>query len=260
MQAARQGMRKEHLTPLERGIFAAFQCDKEVATCASAIRGTTICGTTIRHEVRAGARSTRSGAETLAWMLSTDPGTADSGKRIALRVAGAAIRGILDLDYAVVRYPLRLTGCPINDPLRLHRAHVRHIASTGCHLTHFYAANLEVDGMFTMPDCSVRSLARLSGARISALLVLDGTRIAAGPRPEAGDLQRGLPRRGDGGRPNARGPGSMWMARIQRPGRGEPARDAGRGRPAGERREAGEFLRELARGAEDADQRKPPGA
>jgi hypothetical protein len=172
-------VRVEDLTPVERKLREAF------------LRGDDL-DLRMRHLARddpkdgakwGSARTVR--AAVIAWLL-TAPGKPDTA-HAALRLTGAKVVGELDLDYSGVAYPVRFTACHLAGPIRLYDAQTRHFSLTGCHLGHFYAANLTVNGTFRMSECVVTGIVRLSNAHISAMANLVGTRVTAAP-----DLRPGI--------------------------------------------------------------------
>jgi hypothetical protein len=170
-------VRVEDLTPAERKLQAAFLRGEDLD-----LRTRVPARDDPKHGAKWGsARTIR--ATVIAWLLTT-PGAPDT-MHAALRLTGARVVGELDLDYAHITCPVRLSDCHIAGPIRLYDAQTRHFSLVGCHIGHYYAANLTVNGTFRMSGCTVTGVLRLSNVHVSAMANLSGTRVTAAldPRP-----------------------------------------------------------------------------
>ncbi|SEG48860.1 hypothetical protein SAMN04489712_105501 [Thermomonospora echinospora] len=96
-------------------------------------------------------------------------GTAEEGEVAALRVVGARITGILDLQYATVEHAVRLWGCHFERAAILYGAHVRQLNLSHSYLPALEAATLHVEGVLRLTDCRVPGQVRLGGARLSGI-------------------------------------------------------------------------------------------
>lgn len=99
------------------------------------------------------------------------------GEVAALRVTGARVAGQLNLAYATVEHPIRLTGCRFEETPRLYGARVRQMNLSGSHLPGLDAATLHVDGVLRITDCRIPGQIRLGGARLSGALFLERARL-----------------------------------------------------------------------------------
>lgn len=204
-------MRVEDLTPVERKLHEAF------------VRGADFdlrARSPARDDPGGGAkwgaaRTVR--AEVVAWLLTSsgavDAADAAGAARPALRLTGAKVAGELDLDYSVIVHPVRFTGCRLTGPVRLYDAQTRHFSLAGCHLGHFYGANMTVNGTFRMSECVVTGVLRLSNAHVSAMANLTDTRVVAAPDPRPGitNAPTGAAVEAD----RLRVDGHLWMAGFE---------------------------------------------
>ncbi|RAY12743.1 membrane-associated oxidoreductase [Actinomadura craniellae] len=104
-------------------------------------------------------------------------GSAEEGEVAALRVAGARITGVLDLQYATVEHAIRLWGCHFERPAILYGARVRQLNLSHSYLPALEAATLHVDGVLRLTDCVIPGQVRLGGARLSGALFMERARL-----------------------------------------------------------------------------------
>ncbi|MGI8334870.1 hypothetical protein ACRYCC_33370 [Actinomadura scrupuli] len=117
-------------------------------------------------------------AEVLRALLLSSPA---AGTEVpALRVSGARIRGVLNLQYGTVAHPVRLMGCHFERTPNVYGAQTRQLNLSGSFLPGLRAATLRVEGVLRMTGCRVRGEVRLGGARITGALFLDGAHLGAG--------------------------------------------------------------------------------
>ncbi len=94
-----------------------------------------------------------------------------------VRLRGVRISGLLDLQAAVLRCPLRLDSCFLDKPVRLDQATAMSLSVTGCQLAGLTGEMLTAKAL----DLSGSTLAgplRLRGADITGALSCRGTRLA----------------------------------------------------------------------------------
>ncbi|MBL1098314.1 membrane-associated oxidoreductase [Streptomyces coffeae] len=156
------------LTPLERRIWQAFP------------RGLAI---DVRRDGREDPATIQDAERTVrAEVIRTLilGGSSASGEAPALRVAGAAITGVLDLQHAEIRHPIRLTSCHFQHSLELDGTQTRQLDFSGSHLPALAATSLRVDGALRLTNCRIAGSVRLSNAEISGGVFLDGAHLGSG--------------------------------------------------------------------------------
>ncbi|MGH3984110.1 MAG: hypothetical protein ACRDST_15870, partial [Pseudonocardiaceae bacterium] len=128
----------------------------------------------------AGARLDLAGAEVpaalLVGLLAGAPLQAE-GRIPALRLAGAVIRGPLELPGATVPALVELTGCNLDEPIDLYAAELTGWRLARCTLPGLQAANLRVRSELALENCTVTGPVVLPDARIEGPLRLIGTRL-----------------------------------------------------------------------------------
>ncbi|MEU9224079.1 membrane-associated oxidoreductase [Streptomyces massasporeus] len=105
----------------------------------------------------------------------------EDGETAALRLAGARITGVLNLQYADIDHAVRLSGCFFEDVPVLYAARLRQMNLRGSVLPGLDAATLRVDGVLRMSDCLFDGPVRLGGAQISGALFIDDAEIDEPP-------------------------------------------------------------------------------
>ncbi len=105
----------------------------------------------------------------------------EDGETAALRLAGARITGVLNLQYADIDHAARLSDCFFEDTPVLYAARLRQLNLRGSVLPGLDAATLRVDGVLRMSGCLFDRPVRLGGAQISGALFLDGAGIDEPP-------------------------------------------------------------------------------
>ncbi|WP_149552154.1 membrane-associated oxidoreductase [Streptomyces marokkonensis] len=156
------------LTPLERRIWQAFPRGAAVDVRRDAREDpATVRGTerTVRAEV----------IRTLLLGGASEPGEAP-----ALRVAGARITGVLDLQHAEIRHPIRLTSCHFRGALELDGAQIRLLDLSGSCLPALAATSLRVDGALRLTNCRAAGGVQLSNAQVSGGIFLDHAHVGTG--------------------------------------------------------------------------------
>jgi hypothetical protein len=106
------------------------------------------------------------------------------GELAALRVNGARITGRLDLRYATIAHPVRLSGCRFDEEPELYGAHLRQLNLSRSFLPGLVAQTIRMDGVLRLTECRVPGQLRLGGARLSGALFLERARLGEDGAPE----------------------------------------------------------------------------
>ncbi|WP_031169555.1 hypothetical protein [Streptomyces durhamensis] len=106
-------------------------------------------------------------------------GPTEDGEIPALRLGGARITGVLDLQYGVIDHPLRLSDCFFEDVPQLYASRLRHLSLSGSVLPGLAAAALRVEGDLHLTGCRFPGQVRLGGTHITGTLFLDRAEITA---------------------------------------------------------------------------------
>ena len=134
----------------------------------------------IRRAFTTGAVLNLAGAEVagaqLAGLLVATPRSAD-GNIPALRLAGAVVRGPVQLPGATVTALVELTDCTFDSPIDLYAAELAGWRLTRCTLPGMQAANVRVHSELALQDCTVNGQIVLPDARIEGPLRLIGTSV-----------------------------------------------------------------------------------
>lgn len=164
-------MQIDDLTPAEERMWRAFPRGQDVdfrgAADEDPARGTDW-----------GPERTVRAAVVRALLLSAPQ---EDGEVAALRLAGARITGVLNLQYGEIDHAVRLSDCFFEDVPVLYAARLRQLNLRGSALPGLDAATLRVDGVLRMSGCQFDGPVRLGGAQISGALFLDGARIEEPP-------------------------------------------------------------------------------
>jgi hypothetical protein len=109
---------------------------------------------------------------------STTPPTPDNRRLRALRLTGARLDGVLDLEAAVLECDLVLTDCCFDAPINLRDAQASAIRLPGCHLPGITANGLRVRSNLNLRSVvTTHGEVRLIGAHIGGQLSLDGASL-----------------------------------------------------------------------------------
>lgn len=106
----------------------------------------------------------------------------DPGRRPALRLRGARVRGRLDLMGAEILCPLVCEYCHFDEPVRLVETTARTVRLVRSSLHSLNAARLGVSGILNLYLSTVRAGIRLDRARVSGEISLRGARIGPDDR------------------------------------------------------------------------------
>ncbi|MFI2629624.1 membrane-associated oxidoreductase [Streptomyces collinus] len=105
----------------------------------------------------------------------------EDGETASLRLAGARITGVLNLQYSDIDHAVRLSDCFFEDVPVLYAARLRQLNLRRSVLPGLDAATLRVDGVLRMSDCLFDGPVKLGGAQLSGALFLDGADIGEPP-------------------------------------------------------------------------------
>ncbi|MFJ7335230.1 membrane-associated oxidoreductase [Streptomyces sp. NPDC101116] len=105
----------------------------------------------------------------------------EDGETAALRLAGARITGVLNLQYSDIDHAVRLSDCFFENVPVLYAARLRQLNLRRSVLPGLDAATLRVDGVLRLSDCLFDGPVRLGGAQLSGALFLDGADIGEPP-------------------------------------------------------------------------------
>jgi hypothetical protein len=151
------------------------------------------------------------------------------GRIPALRLAGAVVRGPLELPGATVTALVELTGCAFDEPIDLYAADLIGWRLTRCTLPGLRAASLRARSELALEECTVTGPVVLPDARVEGPLRLIGTRLRTADGPVLVGVRmvirgvldaRGLQAQGQVQLSGARVDGNIDLrgARLARPG------------------------------------------
>lgn len=100
-------------------------------------------------------------------------GPRQDGEIPSLSLAGARVTGLLDLQYATVEHPVRLSHCHFEQPPRLYGARLRELNLSESVLPGLVAHAVTVDGVLRLTRCRFHGRVRLGGAQITGSLYLE---------------------------------------------------------------------------------------
>jgi adhesin HecA-like repeat protein len=116
-------------------------------------------------------------AQLLVELLTGRTGPKDARPR-AVKLAGARVTGMLDLEAAALACPLTLRGCSFAEAVNLDEAHAPAVRLPGCHLPGLTAKQLETRGNLELDHgFTASSGVDLRGARIGGDVVIAGATI-----------------------------------------------------------------------------------
>ena len=99
----------------------------------------------------------------------------------AVRLFGARITGVLDLDFAEVTYPALLQGCYFEEEPRFQGARLRRVSLRGSRLPGLQLSDAVVDGLLVLSECRFDAPVRLTGCRVAETLFLRDAELRGGP-------------------------------------------------------------------------------
>ncbi|MFP3990591.1 membrane-associated oxidoreductase [Streptomyces sp. E11-3] len=104
-------------------------------------------------------------------------GARADGEIAALRLVGARVTGVLNLQYGTVDCAVSLWGCHFDSAPRLYGTQVRQLNLSKSVLPALDAGSIRVDGVLRITDCRIRGAVRLGGARISGAFFCDRAQL-----------------------------------------------------------------------------------
>jgi hypothetical protein len=103
---------------------------------------------------------------------------AEPGHIAAVRLAGARIEGVFDVDYAELHHHLRLKNCCILERIYMYGTETRQVSLVGSHLRGGLDASLAVvEGNLRLGGCRIEGGLKLEGTRVTGALQLDGADV-----------------------------------------------------------------------------------
>jgi hypothetical protein len=151
-------MKIADLTPAERRLWRAFPTGATVDLRQA--------GDEPEHGGTWGPERTVRAHVLRALLLS---GTPDDGEIAALRLSGARITGVLNLQYATIEHAIRLWACHFEQTPILYGAKVRQLNLSESYLPGLTAATLQVGGVLRITDCRIPGPVQLAGERLELL-------------------------------------------------------------------------------------------
>ncbi|MCT9082557.1 membrane-associated oxidoreductase [Streptomyces fulvoviolaceus] len=104
-------------------------------------------------------------------------GPQEDGEIPALKLSGARITGLLNLQYGTVDHAVRLSHCFFEDAPLLYGSRLRQLNLSNSVLPGLVAATMRMEGVLRLTDCQVRGPVRLGGAQIAGALFMDRAEI-----------------------------------------------------------------------------------
>jgi uncharacterized protein YjbI with pentapeptide repeats len=99
----------------------------------------------------------------------------------AVRLFGARITGVLDLDFAEVAYAALLRDCYFEEEPRFHGARLRRVNLSGSRLPGVQLSDAVVDGLLVLDGCRFDGPVKLTGCRITETLFLRDADLRGNP-------------------------------------------------------------------------------
>ncbi|WP_329332626.1 membrane-associated oxidoreductase [Streptomyces sp. NBC_00663] len=100
-------------------------------------------------------------------------GPRQDGEIPGLKVAGARITGVLDMQYGDVATYVRLSQCRFDEVPRLYGCRFRQLNLSGSELPGLDAATLRVEGVLRLTGCRFAGAVTLGGAQVAGALFMD---------------------------------------------------------------------------------------
>ncbi|WP_030662668.1 hypothetical protein [Streptomyces cellulosae] len=115
-------------------------------------------------------------------------GPQEDGEIASLRLAGARVTGMLDLQYATIDHPVRLRHCHFDAAPRFYACRLRELNLSESALPGLTAQAVRVDGVLRMTRARFRGPVRLGGAQLAGSLYMESADIS-GPDAQEPVLQ-----------------------------------------------------------------------
>ncbi|MFJ1968388.1 membrane-associated oxidoreductase [Streptomyces sp. NPDC087903] len=106
-------------------------------------------------------------------------GPQQDGEIASLRVAGARVTGMLDLQYATIDHPVRLRHSYFDEIPRFHAGRLRELNLSESALPGLTAQAMRVDGVLRMTRSRFRGPVRLGGTQITGSLYMESAHVDA---------------------------------------------------------------------------------
>lgn len=104
-------------------------------------------------------------------------GVQEDGRIAALRLMGARISGVLNLQYGMVGHAVRLWACHFERRPIFYGAQMRQLNLSESYLPGLDAATVQMKGVLRLTDCRIPGEVRLGGAKISGAVFLNRARL-----------------------------------------------------------------------------------
>lgn len=127
-------------------------------------------------DLRDGPRHTVRAAVLRSLMLN---GPRQDGEIPALKLTGARITGVLDVQHGTVESVVRLSHCVFDETPRLYGCQFRQLNLRGSELPGLAGATMRVEGVLRLTDCRFQGPVTLGGCQISGALFLDRAEFRA---------------------------------------------------------------------------------
>ncbi|MGQ4387117.1 membrane-associated oxidoreductase [Streptomyces sp. SAS_270] len=108
----------------------------------------------------------------------------EDGEIPGLKVAGARISGDLNLMYAVIDSPIRLSHCFFHEAPNFYGSRLRQLNLSKSVLPGLHFGSARIDGVLRMTDCRMRGPVRLGGTQIAGALFMDRAAFASPSGPD----------------------------------------------------------------------------
>ncbi|MFF9910239.1 membrane-associated oxidoreductase [Streptomyces sp. NPDC013457] len=120
-------------------------------------------------------------AEVIRTLLLGDP--SEPGEVPALHLAGARIAGVLNLQYAEIPHPVRLTACRFEQAPQFHGTQTSLLDLSSSYLPALRATAIRVDDVLRLTGCRIPGSLQLGSAQVTGGIFLDRARLGADGGP-----------------------------------------------------------------------------
>jgi hypothetical protein len=118
-------------------------------------------------------------SEVLRYLLLGGGPPVAAGTLPALRLTGAHVTGVLEVEHADVGVPISLHGCRFDAPISFFGSRLRRLSLEGSVLPGLVAANVTFDASLRLTGCRSSGEIGLGVTQINGSLILDGARVTA---------------------------------------------------------------------------------
>jgi hypothetical protein len=102
---------------------------------------------------------------------------AEPGNRPGLRLVGAHVTGMLEVDYADVTVPVYMRWCDFDEPVVLFASHLRRLSLVGSTMPGLLASMATLDATLGLSNIVSTGAVGLLGTRVGGSLLIDGARL-----------------------------------------------------------------------------------